>query len=160
MNSMLEESHQVLEALLREHVSRDNCQHELQITPDQDYERLYTFFFTPCCFPLRGLAWINPVSHGVFLRCFYPEVKDPQIMGQVLALLSSLNWQIPSGCYAANPETGEVVFKNAVFVYERAMDEHLVRSLIESSFEIVSVHWEHVLQAIFGTDSNVHNHHD
>ena len=158
MNSdKLKRNHAVLEEFLLRHVESDNSLRPLEKKQDEDYGLLYVFDFTPCCYPLHCCAWINPVTPGIFFRCFFQEAKSEASRERVRKCIEPINYGLPAGSFAMSP-TGEVLFKNAVYFRELSLSPDLVRGLFESSFEFIAMYWQDILNAIFGSLAGIHNH--
>ena len=122
----------------------------LVVHPDSDYGKLFEFQFTPCCIPLPVLAWFNSVSRGVFLRIIFPSMGAAVDRTCLLETLNALNYDVPVGSFAVDLTTGEVRFKNTVFVGGLDLDVQLLGNLIVSSFEVVRVCHNEIIGAVTG----------
>lgn len=158
MNEKLAQDHSLLKAYLEHRIEEDKTRQDLVIQDDEDYEILYSFRYTPCCIPLDCLVWINPVNDGLFLRCFFPKVTEDYLMDKLIFLCNRINVKIPSGCFAVNPESREVVFKNAFYYGKMNLTGPLVNHFFGSSLEFVKKHWEEILSTTSGGAWKVHNH--
>ena len=150
--------HAELTSMLEKYVAADNSLRPLEQRPDSDYGIIYGFDFTPCCYPLQCLAWINPTTPGLFLRCFIGIAMDEASQSRVGECIGPINYSLPAGSFALDSASGDVLFKNAVYFGGQTLSPALVRGLFESSFEFVTMHWQSVLNAIFGTTVGIHNH--
>src|SRR5436190_18904228 len=108
---------------------------------DDAYGTLFQFQFVPCCVPLPVLVWVNPQSEGVFVRVIFPPVGDLRQQPQFLEILNGINYDLPTGCFAADLKSGEVRFKATLFFGSTELDQSLFVELIQSSFEMVRTHF-------------------
>lgn len=147
-----------LESMLAKYVEADNSLRPLEKQPDADYGIIYEFDFTPCCYPLHCLAWINPKTPGLFFRCFIGQALDEAAQQRVCQCLGPINYSLPAGGFAFDSSRGDVLFKNAVYFEGQQLSNALIRGLFEPSFEFITMHWQSVLNSIFGTTVGIHNH--
>jgi hypothetical protein len=153
----LQRDHELLERYLNEHTASDASLRPLEKRPDERYGTLYAFDVTPCCYPLHSLAWINPVTPGVFFRCYFEQIRDDEARRRVRESIEPINYGLPAGSFAVGP-LGEVVFKNAVYYEGLPLSRELLEGLFLPSLEFISAHWEEVLTAVFGSTAAPHNH--
>ena len=124
----------------------------LVVRPDEHYGKVFEVTFTPCCLPLPVLFWFNSVSRGVFVRIIFPATGRPHNPIALLAALNTLNSDLPAGAFTANLESGEVRFKNTVFIGDLDLNVQILGALAASSFEIVRVCHGAVVRAVTGRD--------
>ena len=127
----------------------------LVVRPDSEYGKLFEFRITVCCSPLPVLLWFNSASRGVFLRVVYPPTGAPIDQADLLYTLNRINYTLPVGTFAADLETGEVHFKNAVFLGDLKLHVQLLGNLLASSFEMVRLNNLEIMRAVTG---RVHAH--
>ena len=121
----------------------------LVVRPDPDYGKLFEFRFTACWMPLPVLFWFNPVSRGVFLRVIFPPTGPPDKFA-MLGTLNRINYTLPVGAFAVDLDSGEVRFKNAVFVGELNLHVQILGNLVGSSFEMVRANHAEIIRAVTG----------
>lgn len=153
----LQRDHAVLEGFLSKRVASDKSLRPLEKKPDKNYGVIYAFDFTPCCYLLRCGAWINPVTPGIFFRCFFEQTKDEASRQRVRECIELINYTLPAGCFAVS-STGEVLFKHAVYFGKLPLTNDLLEGLFEPSYEFIGMHWQTILNAILGTSIGIHNH--
>jgi len=147
-HEQIESDVDALHAFLREEPT-------LVVRPDNEYGRLFEFRITVCCIPLPVLLWFNAASRGVFLRVVFPPTCEPTNKADLLGTLNRINYTLPVGTFAADLDTGEVRFKNAVFLGELKLHVQLLGNLIASSFEMVRINHSEIIRAVTG---RVHTH--
>lgn len=118
--------------------------------PDSTYGVLFQFEFIPCCAPIPILLWVNPDSQGIFLRAIFPTKakKDRHIL--LYEALNEINYSLPIGSFAANPECGEVRFKSTIFIGNNAASRDILINLLGSSGEMISSHFNRIAGEITG----------
>ena len=122
----------------------------LVVREDADYGKLFELGFTPCCIPLPVLFWFNSASRGIFLRVVFPATDTPKDEVDLLSTLNRINFTLPVGTFAADHDSGEVRFKNAVFVGELPLHVEILGNLVASSFEMVRMHYADIVRAMTG----------
>jgi hypothetical protein len=122
----------------------------LVVRPDEDYDRVFELYITPCCIQLPVLMWFNSASRGVFLRVVFPPSGEPVDRADLLETMNRINYSLPVGAFGADLETGEVRFKNAVFLGDLKLHVQLLGNLVASSFEMVRLNHSEILSAVTG----------
>ena len=122
----------------------------LVVRPDRDYGRLFELSITPCCMPLPVLFWFNAASRGVFVRVVFPPTGARTDKAELLGTLNRINYTLPVGTFAADLDSGEVRFKNAVFLGELKLHVQLLGNLVASSFEMVRLNHSEIIRAMTG----------
>lgn len=150
---------ETLELVLSSFVAAGNSKRPLQKQADSAYGFLYCFDLTPCCFPLSSVAWLNPVTPGLFFRTSLTYAHDGESRRRAAELLTAINYSLPAGCFALDANDGEVLYKHAVYFGSAPLSVALVRGVLEPSFEFVSMYWEEVLSVVSGS-APPHNHPD
>ena len=117
---------------------------------DGDYGKVFEFSITACCIPLPVLCWFNAASRGVFLRVVFPPTGPPVDASDLLVTLNRINYTLPVGTFAADLDTGEVRFKNALFLGELKLHVQLLGNLVASSFEMVRINHSEIIGAVTG----------
>lgn len=122
----------------------------LVVRPDSDYGKLFELSITVCCIPLPVLFWFNSASRGVFVRVVFPSTGAPPDKADLLSTLNRINYTLPVGTFAADPDTGEVRFKNAVFLGEVKLHVQILGNLVASTFEMVRINHAEIVRAMTG----------
>jgi hypothetical protein len=125
--------------------------------PDAVYGTVFQCAFVPCCIPLPVLVWVNPQSEGVFVRIIFPPAGDGHRQPQFLEILNRINYDLPTGGFAADLEKGEIRFKNTLFFGNTELDPALFVELMQSSFEMVRTHFPAMARAMTGQE-HAHTH--
>ncbi|WP_394840837.1 YbjN domain-containing protein [Pendulispora brunnea] len=115
----------------------------------------YTFQFqhlTDCGVPLTGLIWINPAAHALHLRVLFQNV-EPAAREEVVQYMTAVNYQLPNGCFAMDPDSGELRFKASIFFRGAELSYALVSNLVESSLEFVDAHAHQFIHVMMGGEA-------
>ena len=121
----------------------------LREVADAEYSIVFQWSWVPCCAPVNVLLWINPESDGLFLRLVIPSVGP--LSEQQLAALNAINFDLPAGGYAADPD-GELRFKTTLFFGERGLDGELLGNLISSAGDMVRSTYASVMRILLGRE--------
>ncbi|MCC9607183.1 hypothetical protein LOC68_14110 [Blastopirellula sp. JC732] len=84
--------------------------------------------------PFHCYAEINPNMEAFLFRAIMGGAPlDREYYGNMKDLCTLHNVRIPSGCFAFNPENGELRFKNSVYFWRQELTEQMMRNVIEPS---------------------------
>lgn len=98
----------------------------------------YSFQYLSGPIAFNCYAEINPDMEGFLFRALMSGAPlEKECYDTVRDLCTLLNVQIPSGCFAFNPENGEVRFKNTVYFWHQELTEQTMRNVIEPSIQLL-----------------------
>jgi hypothetical protein len=117
-------------------------------TADPAYGTLFQCEIVPCCIPLPVLVWLNPHSQGVFVRIIFPPIG--KLADEQIAKLNRINYNLPSGVFVADQESGEVRFKSTLFIGNTPLSAGLLEELLRSSVDMVRSEHGAVVQIVTG----------
>jgi hypothetical protein len=119
---------------------------------DAAYGTLFQFEFIPCCVPLLVVVWVNPHSQGVFVRIIFPAVGNLRRQPALLEVLNRINYDLPTGSFAADLERGEVRYKSTLFFGSTELAPSFFVELMQSSLEMARTHFPAIVRAMTGIE--------
>lgn len=90
-------------------------------------------------FPARCVLWLNPEAMALHFRISVGVIARPH-WSAVIKHMTGVNWALPNGCFALDPDDGELRFKASLFFGGIRLESLLVEHLVRSSLEFFDEH--------------------
>lgn len=101
----------------------------------------YSFEYLAGPIPFSCYVEINPKMEGVLFRAILGGAPLPKESFESMERLCTLhNLQLPNGCFAFNPQSGEVRFKFGAYFWKQDLTEQMLRNVLEPAIQLLDAH--------------------